>query len=103
MFGCKKKNHIIRNRDDDDFNVRGLILSRDSIDQEATGPTTYDRTIDRQPCAQIPEVCTKSYRLGRKNAGNTYYIHRPSHDGDLRSAAHFSSIARFMFVVMNRC
>jgi hypothetical protein len=35
----QRKNHIIRNRDDDDSNVRGLILSRDSIDQEATGLT----------------------------------------------------------------
>lgn len=32
----QKKNHIRNNnRDDDDSDVRGLILSRDSIDQEA--------------------------------------------------------------------
>ena len=109
VFGCKKKNHIIWNDrdDDDDSDVRGLILSRYSIDQEATGlqPTTA-RTIEidahMHRFQRYAQRARATARKKRRKPGNRYYIHRPSRRR-LTIGSSFSSIARLMFVMMNRC
>ena len=79
-LAAKRKNHIIRNDsdDDDDSDVRGLILSRYSIDQEATGlqPTTA-RTIEidaHMHRFQRYAQRAKSYRLGRNTKKTWQHI-----------------------------